>query len=458
VLFFVVPAGSASAAPTLTAGAGRPEIRFGQSTAIAGSLRDGGLPQPAQPVELQSDPYPFRAFKHEASGVTDANGSYSFTVAPDRNTRYRVVASGAAANLRVLVDERVQARTKPLPLGRVRVTVRSRHPADLHWGGRHADWYVAQGRRRFARVAVTRTHQSGETTSADAALPIARAGRFRFLVCFAAPGDHALGPGRAHASCRHRRVAGRPDERRFRKSLTHLEGHGFAPPGFPLRPAVAAAARYLGVRAGRTGFAVVDSEGRLAGRALHRTFISASLVKAMLLTAYLRKLDRAHRPLDSGSRALLHPMIHVSDNSAATAVWRRVGNPALRRLAHAAGMGDFSIFGDWASAHFSASDQARFFFRIDSLLPVRFRSYARHLLAGIAAFQSWGIPRAARPRGWHVLFKGGWRSTHLGQLVHQGAQLQRGRTRFSMAVLTDGDPSMGYGIGTIEGVTRRLLR
>jgi hypothetical protein len=56
-----------------------------------------------------------------------------------------------------------------------------------------------------------------------------------------------------------------------------------------------------------------------------------------------------------------------------------------------------------------------------------------------------------------VLFKGGWRSTHLGQLVHQAAQLDRGPTRFGMAVLTDGDPSMSYGIGTIEGVTRRLL-
>jgi hypothetical protein len=245
--------------------------------------------------------------------------------------------------------------------------------------------------------------------------------------------------------------------RRFDKSLTHLEGHGIAPAGYPLTLRVAKAGAYLRGRAGRTGFAVVDSEGRIDGRGVHRTFISASVVKAMLLTAYLRKLDRAHRPLDSGSRALLHPMIHVSDNSAATAVWRRVGNPALIRLAHAAGMTDFSIFGDWASAHFSAADQARFFFRIDALLPARFRGYARHLLAGIAGFQSWGVPRVARPRGWHVLFKGGWRSTHLGQLVHQAAQLDRGPTRFSMAVLTDGDPSMSYGIGTIEGVTRRLL-
>jgi hypothetical protein len=63
----------------------------------------------------------------------------------------------------------------------------------------------------------------------------------------------------------------------------------------------------------------------------------------------------------------------------------------------------------------------------------------------------------ARP-GWHVFFKGGWRGTGLGQLVHQVARLERGRTRFAMAVMTDGDPSMGYGITTIQGVTARLLR
>jgi hypothetical protein len=37
------------------------------------------------------------------------------------------------------------------------------------------------------------------------------------------------------------------------------------------------------------------------------------------------------------------------------------------------------------------------------------------------------------------------------------ARLERGRTRFGMAVMTDGDPSMGYGITTIQGVTARLL-
>ena len=96
----------------------------------------------------------------------------------------------------------------------------------------------------------------------------------------------------------------------------------------------------------------------------------------MLLVTRLRELDAQHRGLSSSDRSVLYPMIHVSDNSAATTMWRRVGNGRIRSLARKAGMSDFSIFGIWASAHFSASDQAKFFFKQDSLIPRQFRHYA----------------------------------------------------------------------------------
>jgi hypothetical protein len=120
-------------------------------------------------------------------------------------------------------------------------------------------------------------------------------------------------------------------------------------------------------------------------------------------------------------------------------------------------MTEFSIVGIWARARISPADQARFFFKQDSLIPRQFRRYARSLLSGISGAQSWGIPHVARPAGWHVFFKGGWRGTGLGQLVHQVGRLERRHTRFAMAVMTDGDPSMGYGITTIQGVTARLI-
>jgi hypothetical protein len=150
-------------------------------------------------------------------------------------------------------------------------------------------------------------------------------------------------------------------------------------------------------------------------------------------------------------------MIHVSDNNAATNVWSIVGDPRLRRLAKGAGMKDFSIEGIWANAMISAADQARFFFDIKRLVPHGFRHYALHLLSHITSSQSWGIPAVARPRGWTVFFKGGWRGTSRGQLVHQVARLERSHDRMALAVLTDGDPSMGYGIQSIEGTAGRLL-
>jgi hypothetical protein len=94
---------------------------------------------------------------------------------------------------------------------------------------------------------------------------------------------------------------------------------------------------------------------------------------------------------------------------------------------------------------------------MDSLIPREFVGYARNLLSTIAGFESWGIPAIARPRGYQVFFKGGWRGTGLGQLVHQVGRVEGHGRVFSIAVMTDGDPSMGYGIDTIQGVTAALV-
>ena len=44
-----------------------------------------------------------------------------------------------------------------------------------------------------------------------------------------------------------------------------------------------------------------------------------------------------------------------------------------------------------------------------------------------------------------------------GRALPRRRILERRHAVFSMAVLTDGDPSMGYGISTIQGVTAHLL-
>lgn len=212
---------------------------------------------------------------------------------------------------------------------------------------------------------------------------------------------------------------------------------------------------WIAHRAGFLGFAVIDSSGKLKGWHASRQFISGSVTKAMLLVQYLR----THRTISDYARRLLTPMIEVSDNNAATAIYRAVGgDPALLHVAKLAKMRRFvSNRGFWGYAMIDPADQARFFSVMDKLIPTRHRAFAHTLLSHVVGWQSYGIPAVARPK-WKVYFKGGWRSgLHGGRLLHQVARLERKGTVFSLAILTDGDPSVQYGIDTLRGVTLRLL-
>jgi hypothetical protein len=396
-------------------------------------------------VRLFRSPFPYPVAVLVASTATAADGSYSFKVTADRNTRYRVALLGAptTAVVQVGIVGLTKTYVKALRLGRARVKMLVYHPSDLHWGHVRVRWSFAVGfRGRWTPEPATETRRLSPYVIELTTTVTLPAGHYRWRACFHAPDDQALLSPRRPPGCRGR----------------GYHGSGSLPHGFPSPRAIANAAAYLSGRAGRTAFAVVDSEGRLSGVHEHWTFVSASVVKAMLLVAYLRRLHaQGQHTVDSYSDSFLYPMINVSDNSAATQTWSIVGDGGLGAVAIAAGMTDFSIVGIWANAQISAADQARFFFEMDSLIPAEFRGYARYLLSTIVGYESWGIPAVARAHRYAVFFKGGWRGTALGQLVHQVARLERPDHSFAMAVMTDGDPSMGYGIDTIQGLTNALL-
>ena len=90
-----------------------------------------------------------------------------------------------------------------------------------------------------------------------------------------------------------------------------------------------AAERYAQSRAGTISFAVVDEAGHLHGYHARAVAPSASVLKAMLLVAYLRRDDVRHRPLEQWERDLLAPMIRWSDNAAATRMVQLVGEARL---------------------------------------------------------------------------------------------------------------------------------
>ena len=106
-------------------------------------------------------------------------------------------------------------------------------------------------------------------------------------------------------------------------------------------PHVRAAKKYAGSRAGDVSFAVRTS-GRLAGFRTDHATSSASVVKAMLMVAYLNQEGVRGRELDDEDRALLDPMIRRSSNKAANQVYGIVGSDGLYRLARRVGMRNFT--------------------------------------------------------------------------------------------------------------------
>lgn len=247
-------------------------------------------------------------------------------------------------------------------------------------------------------------------------------------------------------------VAGSPE--RTDRDTRPADREAARPVKVPTAAALRDAGAFAAGREGSVSFAVVNSEGRLRGRAASRLYPAASTVKAMLLLAEAERLERADAPLDPATATLLEAMITVSDNGAADAVWSRVGDEGMFAIARRAGMSGFTESGSWGNAQVGAADLALLFASLDPLAAGPHREYALGLLGSIAPEQSWGIPAAARPE-WAVRFKGGWLPDR--GLVHQAAELRDPEHRIAIAVLTDAQPSFEYGTETVRGIAARLL-
>jgi len=224
------------------------------------------------------------------------------------------------------------------------------------------------------------------------------------------------------------------------------------PPLVPTPRAVRRALTWARSRSGDVAVAVIDSRGALHGYRENRRFYSASMVKAMLLVAYLR----GHRRVPVAMRGVLARMIERSDNAAADVVYGIVGRRGLVALARLSGMRRFRPNGGWITTLVTAADLARFFRDMHDYIPKRHITFADGLLSGIIPAESWGVPAAARPLHYRVYFKGGWLGAWV--LASQSARLVHRSVRLGLAIFTDGNPSPDYGKETIRGVTARLLR
>ncbi len=210
-------------------------------------------------------------------------------------------------------------------------------------------------------------------------------------------------------------------------------------------------------RAGDVTFAVIDTRGHIHGRRYNTPVRGVSTIKSLLLLTFLRQPSVRRRSLTSAEKGLLDRMIRYSDNGAASTMIGRLGEGQIEAEARRIGLRSFQlIHGFWGLSPTSARDQAVLFRRLDQYLPKRHRTYARRLFSSIVSYQRWGVPRGA-PRGFRVLFKGGW-GYGTGKATHQGARLERGGMTLGLGITTFGNSGTAYGATTIERVTKALLR
>ncbi len=188
-----------------------------------------------------------------------------------------------------------------------------------------------------------------------------------------------------------------------------------------------------------------------------RHFDSASVVKATIMGAVLRRAQEQHRYLNSFEVDNLRPMITQSDNAAATTLWKSLGMAQLTAFLKLVGMASTSLGqnGYWGLTQITARDEMRLLDaltdRTDVLSP-NARAYALDLMAQVEADQRWGTPFgtpagvvAHNKNGWLPRASRGWRVHSIGAFTGNGKD-------YRMAVLTDNQATMDEGITTIEQV------
>ena len=194
-----------------------------------------------------------------------------------------------------------------------------------------------------------------------------------------------------------------------------------------------------------------------------RHFDSASVVKVTILGAILRKALDQHRLLTYTEAVRLRAMITRSDNAAASALWAELGHRYLQHFLNLAGM-THTILGPggvWGLTQITAPDEIlllRLLLKPNAVLSPNSRSYALRLMAQVIPSQRWGVPAGA-PTSLTVHVKNGWlpRATHGWRIHSIGCFTGRGGG-YSIVVLTQDNPSMTYGITTVEAIARVINR
>jgi Beta-lactamase enzyme family len=192
-------------------------------------------------------------------------------------------------------------------------------------------------------------------------------------------------------------------------------------------------------------------------------FDSASVVKVTILAALLRKAQERHRYLTRTEAGLAEEMITESDNDAASDLWDDVGRGDLQHFLDLARMTQTHLGPGpyWGLTQITAYNEVlllRLLLHPNPVLDTRSRDDVLDLMARVIPSQRWGVPVGAPTsltvhvkNGWLPLDPHGWRIHSIGAFTGRGGD-------YSIVVLTQDNPTMTYGIDTIEAMAKVINR
>jgi hypothetical protein len=226
---------------------------------------------------------------------------------------------------------------------------------------------------------------------------------------------------------------------------------------------------YLRTRRGSVTAAVEDLRtGRTWTLGDPRPQAEASVVKLDILQALLA---RSPGGLTAARQALARKMITESDNDAATALWDDAdGAAGIGSYNSKAGLSRTKLsacvrcpgftWPGWGLSQTTPADQLTLLRQLvgPGTLPSAARSYALSLLENVTPGQRWGVTGGV-PASATVALKDGWlpldAAADRWQVNSVGWVSGSGRD-YLIAVLSTGNPTMGYGEATISGLSARV--
>lgn len=185
-------------------------------------------------------------------------------------------------------------------------------------------------------------------------------------------------------------------------------------------------------------------------------FYAASAIKATILGALLRKAQEQNRSLTKNEKRLAWLMITQSNNDAATALWNDVGFSHMQHFLNLCKMSQTKLNQAWGLSLLTAHDETLLLAVLDGpnrILNLNSRVYAQYLMSHVISSQRWGVPAGA-PETVVVHVKNGWLPYPVSnnwEINSIGFFTSKNPRRvYTIVMLTHANPTMAYGITTIE--------